>query len=361
MKAVIFAGGVGTRLWPLSRKRSPKQFEKIIDDKSTLQLAVERLRPEFKPDDIYISTGDRYIDTVAKQLPFIPKKNIIGEPEMKDVGPAVALIMGILSKKFPHEPIIILWSDHLVKNQDKFKKIILSSGKIVKDDPNKIIFIGQKPRFATDNLGWIATRGKVFTKNNFVYHHFESIKYRPNLDLATKYFNSNKYCWNLGYFVTTPQFVYSLFERFAPHIFRLIEEIAKNYDSKSFQQILKANYRQIPPISFDNAILEQLDTSYAYVVMEDIGWTDIGAWEALKEALEKNKSDNITKGNVHLKDSSDNLIYNYNDKVLIVGVDVNELLVVNTSDVLLIAKKTSVSKIKKIVEGFKGTVHEKLT
>ncbi len=117
----------------------------------------------------------------------------------------------------------------------------------------------------------------------------------------------------------------------------------------------------MPEISFDNAILEQLDADYAYVVMEDIGWTDVGAWESLKEALEKNKSDNIIKGNVHLKDSTDNLIYNYNNDALVVGVDVNELLIINTHDVLLISKKTSVSKIKKIVEGFKGTVNEKLT
>src|SRR5690606_21127622 len=101
MKAVIFAGGIGTRMWPLSREATPKQFEKIIEGKSTLQLAVERLLPEFSYEDIYISTGLRYVEVVQKQLPNIPKENIIGEPEMRDVAPAVGYVMSILEKNFP--------------------------------------------------------------------------------------------------------------------------------------------------------------------------------------------------------------------------------------------------------------------
>src|SRR3989344_5512038 len=127
MKAVIFAGGVGTRLWPLSRKKSPKQFEKMIDQKSTLQLTVERMRPEFKPEDIFISTGSQYVDTIRKQLPFLPKENILGEPYKKE-----------------------------------------------------------------DGLN---------------FYSFEGFKYKPSKGLANKYFNDNKHCWNLGYFISTPHFI----------------------------------------------------------------------------------------------------------------------------------------------------------
>jgi mannose-1-phosphate guanylyltransferase len=361
MKAVIFAGGVGTRLWPLSRKKSPKQFEKIIGEKSTLQLAVERLYPEFKPEDIYIATGKQYVDIVSNQLSGIPKENIIGEPEKKDVGPAVAFMMGYLSKKFPHEPVVILWSDHLVRHKDLFKKIILGSGALVKKEQNKLIFIGQKPRFPSDNLGWIETKGIYKKEFGVTFHKFQELKYKPNKELAEKYFKDEKFCWNLGYFVSTPKFIYSMFERFTPHIYRLIEKILSYSTTKDFEKMFSTYYHEMPEINFDNAILEQLDREFAYVVVSDIGWSDVGAWEALKEALEEKREDNITKGNVLMEDSSDNLVYNYDEKKMIVGVDLDEILVVNTKDVLLIAKKTSVSKIKKMVEGFKGTEHEKLT
>ncbi len=361
MKAVIFAGGVGTRLWPLSRKKSPKQFEKIIGEQSTLQLAVERLFPEFKPEDIYISTGNQYIDIISEQLPMIPKSNIIGEPEKKDVGPAVAYVMGYLAQRFPNEPVIILWSDHLVRHKELFKKIILAAGRVIAKEVDKIIFIGQKPRFASENLGWIETSGLAMTENKITFHKFEALQYKPSKEIAEKYFSDNRYCWNLGYFVSTPKFICSLFKRFTPRIQDLVTGILKAKGSKNFHDVFERNYHEMPEINFDNAILEQLDKNFAYVVIEDIGWSDVGAWEALKEALESKTEDNITKGNVLLRDSKDNLVYNYDGHKIIMGVDLEGLLIVNTSDVLLIAKKSSVSKIKKIVEGFKGTEHERFT
>lgn len=361
MKAVIFAGGVGTRLWPLSRKKSPKQFEKIVENKSTLQLAVERLLPEFSPQDIYISTGIPYIDLVAEQLSYIPRENIIGEPEKKDVGPAVAYMMGYLAQEYPHEPVVILWSDHIVHQEKKFKQIILTAGEIIKKEQQKIIFIGQEPRFASDNLGWIESDQVIIKKNNIQFHKFVGFKYKPDKKLAKKYFADKKYCWNLGYFVSTPQFIFNLFKRFSPQIYNLAQQIFQSVKKKDYYEIFKKYYHQMPEISFDNAILEQLDKDYAYVVVDDIGWSDVGAWEALKEALEQKKEDNIIKGKVLLQDSIDNLVYNYEEKKLVVGIDLNDVLIVNTDDVLLVTQKTSVAKIKKLVESFQGTENEKLT
>lgn len=359
MKAVIFAGGVGTRLWPLSRKKSPKQFERIVGDKSTLQLAVDRLLPEFKAQDIYISTGAAYVDLVSQQLPAIPKQNIIGEPAKRDVGPAVALAMSYLASQAPHEPVVILWSDHMVKEVKKFKNIVLQAGKLLEENTDKIVFIGQKPRFASENLGWIESGSTLLHKSSVDFRSFEGFKYKPNKEVAEEWFKDPKYCWNLGYFVSTPAFIDSLFKQFAPQIHTVTSKIHAH--AEGFEKGVAKHYEEMPEISFDNAILEQIDKECAYVVIEDIGWSDVGAWEALKEALEQKREDNIIKGQVMLEGSSDNLVYNYDDKKLIVGIDLEDLLVVNTDDVLMVAKKSSVPKIKKLVESFQGTKHESLT
>ncbi len=361
MKAVIFAGGVGTRLWPLSRKKTPKQFEKIIGEKSTLELAVERLLPEFKYEDIFISTGIDYVDRVANLLPEIPKQNIIGEPAKRDNGPPVAVVVSHIAHQNPDEAVVILWSDHLVKHEAVFKHIILKAGEVLQKEKEKIIFIGQKPRFASDNLGWIETSETKQYVDGVSFRGFSGFKYRPDESTAREYFRKSNYCWNLGYFVTTAGFLMKQFSNHSPKIAEIAEKIANTSSSEEFHRNMEQFYEEMPEINFDKAVLESLNPEAAYVVIEDIGWSDIGAWEALKEALSDRSRDNVAKGNIDLMDSFDNLVYNFESDKLIVGIDLADMVVVNTRDVILVAKKATVSKVKKIVESYAGTDKERYT
>jgi mannose-1-phosphate guanylyltransferase len=263
-----------------------------------------------------------------------------------------------LSKKYPNEPVLILWSDHLVLKPERFKKVILAAEKLIKEEKNRIIFIGQKARFASDNLGWIEVGEVVKKIDDINFYQFSGFKYKPDKFLAEKYFKGSNYCWNLGYFISTPSFVYSLFKRFSPRIYQLTEKIVSIRNKKEFNQRLEKYYRQMPEINFDNAVLEQLDNSFAYVIVDDIGWSDVGSWEALKEALQTHNYENVIRGKVYLKDVKDSLIYNYESNKLIVGIDLDENIIVNTKDVILIAKKTSMSKVKELVESFSGTDYE---
>lgn len=361
MKVVIFAGGVGTRLWPLSRKSTPKQFEKIVGDQSMIQIAVGKLMPDFKWEDIYISTSFEYVKYIAEQLPNLPKENIIAEPATRDVGPAVGLVTAKFIKESPNEPFVILWgSDHLVKKEDVFRKALLAAEKIVKEDHDRIVFVGQKPRFASENLGYIGFGKKIKTVDGIPVFELTDFKYRPELSVAQKYVKDGDHSWNLGYFVTTPKFLWKSFEEFAPELHKDLKQINEAVGTKNFEKVLNKIYPDIEKISFDNAVLEKLNRKNGSVISVDIGWSDIGAWEALKEALSETPDENVTKGKVMVEDSRDSLVFNYGEQ-LTVGIDLDEMLIINTEDVVLVCPKKSVPKIKKLVESLAGTPHEHLT
>lgn len=360
MKVVIFAGGVGTRLWPLSRKSTPKQFEKIVGEKSTLQLAVDRLQPDFPPQDIYISTGVKYEEIVRSHVPQIPAENFIFEPEMRDVGPAVGTAMGIIGKKFPNSPIAIIWSDHFVKKERRFREVLGFANQLVTKNENSLIFIGQRARFANQNLGWIEFGEEIEDISGTKIFRFKQLIYRPSLSDAEKFLESQFYAWNPGYFVTTPKFLLSQYKKFAPEMWQKIIEIQKAVGKSNYNEVLQRIYPTFEKISFDNAILEKIDTKHVFVIAADLGWSDVGAWEALKEALQVSTSENVTHGKVMLEDSTDNLVFNYTDQ-LTVGIDLGKMIVINTDDVLLVCPKDSVPKIKKLVESLSGTEHESLT
>jgi mannose-1-phosphate guanylyltransferase len=360
MKIVVFAGGVGSRLWPLSRKNTPKQFGKIIADQSMLQIAVHKLFPEFSWSDVYISTGKHYKDVIHEQLPELPRENIIVEPEMRDVGPAVGLVIARFVKEDPDEPVVLLWgADHLVKKEELFRKTLRNAEKLVKINPDQIVFIGQKPRFANQNLGYITYGEEITTEGGMPIYEFTGFQYRPPLEAAKRYAVDGKHAWNLGYFATTPQFLWKLFKEFSPEIHEKLAKIHDAYGTDDYEKVLNEVYPTIEKISFDNAILEKMDPKSARVISVDMGWSDIGAWEAMKEALSETEEENVVRGKIVAESCRDSIIHNDTEQ-LVVGIDLDGLVVVSTDDVILICPKDSVPKIKEFVSKLKGTEHEHL-
>ncbi len=359
MNIAIFAGGLGTRLWPLSRKNTPKQFEKIVGEKSTLQFTIDRLVPNFKLANVYVSTGKRYKDIILSHVPQVPKENFIFEPATQDVGPAVGLAMAVIGKKHPNTPVAIVWSDHFVKKERRFIEVLAMGEEIIKKNPNSLVLIGQRARFANQNLGWIELGEKIGNKRGTKIFNFKRIVYRPSLKDAEEFLKKD-YAWNPGYFITTPAFLLTQFKKFTPKLWEGLMQIQNAVGTKNFNSVLEKIYPSFEKISFDNAILEKVDPNQISVVAADLGWSDIGAWEALKEALELSSEENVTRGKVLINDSSDNLVFNYTDQ-LTVGIDLKNMIVINTDDVLLICQKSSVPKIKKLVESLAGTQNEHLT
>lgn len=360
MKAVIFAGGVGTRMWPLSRQKTPKQFEKIINNQSTLQLTVKHLRPEFEYKNIYISTNKKYQAIIKKQLPKIPAKNIIGEPVRRDLAPAVGYLSAILAKEDPSQPFVILWSDHLRRKVASFKKVLQAGKKLIEENPRRFVFIGEKPTFPNQNLGWIQTGKKIKNVSGFPAYKFKSWHYRPSIELAKKYFQDKHWFWNPGYFVVTPQFVLEQYQRFLPKMYQKLMKLQATLGTKKHQKELNKIYPTTEKISFDDGILAKVEPEKAVVLGCDLGWADIGTWEALKEYLQKTPKTNLLKGNVHLQNCQDLMIYNYTDQ-LVAAIDVQGMVIVCTDDVILVCPESSMKQIKKLVESFQGTEKEKYT
>lgn len=358
MKIIIFAGGSGRRLWPISRQQSPKQFEPILGDKSTLQLAVDRVRGSYGANNIYIATNERYLDIIHAQLPELPRANLIGEPARRDLAAAVGLAMMHLAHGDPaaeDEPVAILWGDNTMEDTPNFLRVLRAAGTLLRQDEVEILFVGEKPRFANDNLGWLglgAAEGRIA---DIPYYRFASLTYRPPLDACREMFAAGTHVWNTGYFVTTPGFVKRMFRERQPAIWASLAEIGATIGTEQYAATLRRVYPQIKAISFDDAVLRYLEPCQALVLIGEMGWSDPGTLYALKEAINPDPQANVTQGLVIDQASKDCLIYNYEADKLVAVIGLEGMIVVNTDDAILVVHKDHIGLVKQVVNGLEGT------
>lgn len=345
MKAIIFAGGAGTRLWPLSRKNSPKQFGQIFNGKSTLQLAVERITSIFSYDDIYISTNEQYVAIVKAQLPKIPVTNIVAEPEKRDVAPAVGFNFVKLKKAGYRGPVAILWADHLIRRTSQFLWALAEGEKIITRNPKQFVMIGEKPRYAENNLGWIRMGQKIKDR----LFEFKAWKYRPKLAECKRMFASSEWVWNPGYWVVDLDFALSLYEQYVPRMYQQLLVISDSLGTIRETKTIRQVYPTLPEISFDNAIMEKLPPELAVVLTPNMGWSDPGTLYALKESLTERTDDNLERGLVINKGSRDCLMVNEEKHKILATIDLAGLIVVNTRDAIVIVPKEKVNKVKELV------------
>lgn len=359
MKIVIFAGGSGRRLWPISRQKSPKQFEPILGDKSTLQLAVDRVAGPYGLENIFISTNEGYAEIIRRQLPDLPPANVIGEPTRRDLAPAVGLAMMHLSQvaaaDLDEEPVAILWGDNYMDNVPNFQKVMATAESLLAAKKAHILFIGETPRFANDNLGWIGLGDKLGDVAGQPYYRFRSLTYRPPLEKCKQMFAEKSHVWNTGYFVTTLGYVRRLYQLQQPAMWQQLTQIEAAIGQPGYTETLHAIYPQMAVMSFDDAILQHIPGEDALVLHSEMGWSDPGTLYALKEAINPASDADVTKGLVVKDETKDCLIYNYEAGKLVAVVGVEGMIVVNTEDAILVVHKDQIPLVKKLVNGFEGT------
>ncbi|HEX6385357.1 MAG TPA: sugar phosphate nucleotidyltransferase [Anaerolineae bacterium] len=357
MKIVIFAGGSGRRLWPISRQKSPKQFEPIIGDRSTLQLAVDRVGDTYGLENIFISTNEKYLDIVRNQLPELPPGNVIGEPTRRDLAAAVGLAMAHVAHAVDSddEPVAILWGDNYMDQVDNFLQVLKTAEQLLQQNEADILFIGETPRFANENLGWLGLGEKAGELNGQPYYRFGGLRYRPPIDEAKRMFAEQSHVWNTGYFVTTAGFVQRQYRQHQPSIWSKVAEIEATIGQDHYEETLHRVYPQIEVMSFDDAILQHVDPEQALILHNEMGWTDPGTLYALKEAIDSDPAANVTQGLVLTEASQDCLVYNYEPDKLVAAVGLDGMIVVNTEDALLVVHKDYIRLVKKLVNGLEGT------
>lgn len=338
MKIVIFAGGAGTRLWPLSRKASPKQFEPFFEGKSTLQLAIERVR-DFGFENIYISTNEAYVDLVRRQVPELDSSHIFAEPAKRDLTAAIGLALTRLKQDGIEGSIGMLWADHLIDRPDVFVGALRRADELLAEDPDRFVFIGEHPRFANQNLGWIHVGDELASD----VRAFKGWKYRPELDACKDMLVSGDWLWNPGYFVYNIDFVLGLYREHQPKMLGALEAMVGD------EEAIARDYPQLESIHFDNAIAEHVDPSQAVVLSVNMGWSDPGTLYAMKEALAKSEEANVEHGAVIAHESKDCFVYNEVDHQLVTTVGLEGVVVVNTPDSILVCHKDHVPKIKSLL------------
>jgi mannose-1-phosphate guanylyltransferase len=360
MKAIIFAGGTGRRLWPISRQRSPKQFEPIVGDKSTLQMAVERLKGLSAPNEIFISTNERYAGLIAERLPALPRENIIGEPARRDLAAAVGLaVTHLLHRGSPEDVVAILWGDNTMNDVPTFRRLLHAADELVQSNEADIVFIGETPRFANENLGWIGLGERRGQAADVPYYGFNSLAYRPPLARCKEMFREGTHVWNTGYFVTTLGFVQAAYLKHQPKMWRQLQAIGAHIGQSDYYEMLHRLYPELDEISFDDAVLTHLAADRVVVLHGEMGWSDPGTLYALKEAINADPAANATLGQVRAKDTTDSLLYNYEPDKLLVAIGLEGMIVVNTEDAILVVHKDQIPKVKAVVNSFEDTPLEK--
>ncbi len=352
--AVILAGGGGTRLWPMSRADVPKQLLALVEESSMFRVSVERLAPLFTPDRIYVVTGEKFVEAMRSDSPDIPPENFIVEPYGRNTAPAAALAASIIHKRDPEATIVLLTADHHITDKAKFRRVLGAAHELAQDD--YIVTLGISPSLPSTGFGYIR-RGEVLREiDGFTGYVSRGFTEKPDTETAVRFIRSGDYSWNSGMFIWRADRALREFQKHQPEIYEGVIRLQPSVDTPAFEATLNQVWDTLPSLPIDTAVMEKTDR--IAVIPVDIGWSDVGSWDALFDVLDLDIDGNGFKGSSPNRltiDTKNTLIYS--DK-LTVTIGVEDLVIVETQDVLMICRRDRAQDVKKVVDMLRARQEE---
>ena len=332
---LIMAGGIGSRFWPQSTEKMPKQFLKLLGDKSMIQMTYDRMKKITNEENIFIVTNKNYVNLIKEHIPNISNQNIICEPCSKNTAPCI-LLSSLYIKNLYHEAnIICVSSDSYIGKEDEFIEKIRIANDFISHEKEAIVTLGIKPTRIETAYGYIK-----YEKNDSIPNKVIKFVEKPSYDIAKEYFLSGDYLWNAGMFIFNNLSMLEELKNNLTNEYNLLKDLP-NINDIDYNNLLEENYQKCTKISIDYAVMEK--SSHVYAIPADINWDDVGSWKALERYTPKDVDDNIIKGDIKTINSHNNVIYGNNKKIVLVNVD--DLYCIDSNDVIIIGKKDDIGNV----------------
>ena len=347
MHALFIAGGSGTRLWPLSREENPKQLQSLIGSKSLMTQTIERVEPLVEAQNIWIVTNQKYFDQVAAHSPDVLRAQIITEPFALGTNLAVGLGLFHLIRENPDAIVLIGWADSHIGKEAEFCEALRRASEIARNSQG--VILGVKPNFASTAYGYLEIGNRFDEKNEaFEIAKFEE---KPSAERAAEFCQSGRHFWNSGISVWKASSLIGLMERHTPAHFAALKSVAATIGTEKFFPKMIEAFTSLPKTAIDTSIFEKAEGLVTLPI--DVEWNDIGAWSAIYDVQTSDSEHNITRGQVVSLDTEKCLIYA--DKRLIATLGVSDLVIIETEDAILVARKDDTSRLKELHAKIKAT------
>lgn len=341
--ALIMAGGKGTRFWPLSTEEKPKQFLNLIGEDTMIQMTVNRIKPIIPMERIFVCTGEMYVDLVKEQIPELPERNIIVEPEGRNTAPCIALSAFVIKKYYKDANMVVLPSDHLIEDEEEFIRVIESADKFVNNNDEAIITLGMEPSRPETGYGYIRYGNQKQTVNTHEVIKVDAFVEKPNKEKAEEYIQEGNYLWNGGMFLWSVNNILAQLKKHSYNTYNALERIGI-INEEYLQEFINSNYEYTEAISIDYAVMEK--SKNIYVIPSRFGWDDVGSWEALDRYREKDEDGNVLVGSAKVLDSHDNLVISSNHNIVVEGL--KDIYVIENDGKILVGLKSNVANVKEL-------------